>query len=131
MITPSTHLRPAGLSAGGLGARDHEVFAVLFLDNRHRLIEYVELFRGTIDAASVYPREIVKAALLRNAAAVTLVHNHPSGKVEPSREDRAVTTRVVEAGETIGIEVLDHVIIGETPFPSKSTGSYRKTVGSR
>lgn len=78
-----------------LGAKlagfEHEVFAVLFLDNRHRLIEYVEMFRGTIDSASVYPREVVKEALRLNAAAVIFSHNHPSGHPEPSQADRTLT----------------------------------------
>jgi DNA repair protein RadC len=70
-----------------LSARDHEVFTVLFLDNRHRVIECLEMFRGTIDGASVYPREVVKEALRQNAAAVILSHNHPSGVAEPSQAD--------------------------------------------
>lgn len=78
-----------------LGALEHEIFSVLFLDNRHRLIEYVELFRGTIDGASVFPREVVKEALARNAAALICCHGHPSGDPTPSRADEMVTRRLV------------------------------------
>lgn len=91
----------------------HEVFACLFLDNRHRVIVFEELFRGTIDAASVYPREVVRRALDLNAAAVILAHNHPSGVAEPSGADERMTERLVEALGTVGIRVLDHFVIGE------------------
>ena len=77
-----------------LGALEHEVFAALFLDNRHRLIEYVELFRGTIDGASVHPREVVKEALARNAAALIFCHCHPSGQASPSQADELITRRL-------------------------------------
>ena len=97
-----------------LGALDHEVFAALFLDNRHRLIEYVELFRGTIDGASVHPREVVKEALARNAAALIFCHCHPSGQASPSTADEQITRRLKEALALVDIRVLDHVIIGET-----------------
>jgi DNA repair protein RadC len=79
-----------------LGTLEHELFVVLLLDNRHRLIDYVELFRGTIDGASVHPREIVKLALQKNAAAVIVAHNHPSGVAEPSQADELITQRVKE-----------------------------------
>ena len=79
-----------------LGTRPHEVFGILYLDNRHRLIEWQELFRGTIDGASVHPREVVKEALARNAAACILVHNHPSGVAEPSQADELITRRLSE-----------------------------------
>lgn len=91
---------------------EHEVFAVLFLDNRHRVIDYVELFRGTIDGASVHPREVVKEALARNAAAVVFAHNHPSGVPEPSQADLHLTRRLKEACGIVDIRVLDHIIIG-------------------
>jgi DNA repair protein RadC len=94
-----------------LGALEHESFAVLLLDNRHRLIDYVELFRGTIDGASVHPREVVKLALARNAAAVVLAHPHPSGLPEPSRADEVITRRLQEALALVDIRVVDHVII--------------------
>jgi DNA repair protein RadC len=83
------------------------------LDARHRLIEYVELFRGTIDGASVHPREVVKQALARNAAAVILAHNHPSGVCEPSQADELVTRRLREALQLVDIRVLDHMIVAD------------------
>jgi len=119
------------LLRGRMAHLDRERFVVVLLNTKNAVIASPTVSIGTLSSCLVHPREVFKPAIQAGAAAVILVHNHPSGKVEPSREDRAVTTRVVEAGETIGIEVLDHVIIGETPFPSKSTGSYRKTVGSR
>ena len=91
----------------------HEVFACLFLDNRHRLIAFEELFRGTIDGASVHPREVVRRVLHFNAAAVILSHNHPSGVAEPSRADVRLTRRLVDALALVDVRVLDHVIIGE------------------
>ena len=90
----------------------HEVFGVLFLDNQHHLIEDVELFRGTIDGASVYPREVLKEALSHNAAAVIFYHNHPSGLAEPSQADQAITARLVAALKLVDIRVLDHIIVG-------------------
>jgi DNA repair protein RadC len=97
-----------------LGALEHEVFAALFLDNRHRLIEYVELFRGTIDGASVHPREVVKEALARNAAALIFCHCHPSGQASPSQADELITRRLREALALVDIRVLDHFVVGET-----------------
>jgi len=96
-----------------LGHRDHEVFACLFLDNRHRVIAFDELFRGTIDGASVYPREVVKAALRHNAAAVILAHNHPSGVAEPSAADTRLTERLRDALALVDIRLLDHIVVGE------------------
>jgi DNA repair protein RadC len=97
-----------------LGGLDYEVFAVLFLSTRLRLIEYVELFRGTVDGAAVHSREVVKEALARNAAAVILAHNHPSGDPSPSETDREITSRLEEALSLVDIRVLDHLVIGET-----------------
>lgn len=99
-----------------LGTLEHEIFAVLLLDTRHRLIDYVELFRGTINGASVHPREVVKLALARNAAALVLAHPHPSGSPEPSQADELITHRLKEALALVDIAVLDHVIVagGET-----------------
>jgi len=94
-----------------LAGHDHEVFAILFLDNRHRVIEFVPLFRGTIDGASVYPREVVKEALARNAAAVILAHNHPSGVAEPSAADELITNRLRDALALIDVRVLDHLVV--------------------
>ncbi len=91
----------------------HEVFACLFLDNRHRVIRYEELFRGTIDGASVHPREVVRHALLSNAAAVIFAHNHPSGVAEPSQADLHITQRLKEALALVDIRVLDHLIVGD------------------
>ncbi|WP_027857940.1 RadC family protein [Marinobacterium jannaschii] len=93
--------------------RQREVFACLLLDNRHRVISYEELFFGTIDAASVYPREVVKKALEQNAAALILAHNHPSGVAEPSRADRQITDRLMKALQTVDIRVLDHMVVGD------------------
>ena len=92
---------------------EHEVFCCLYLDKRHRLIEFQELFRGTIDGASVHPREIVKLALQRNAAAVIIAHNHPSGVAEPSQADELITQRVKEALGLVDIRLLDHIIVGD------------------
>lgn len=94
-----------------LGPLEHEIFAGMFLDARHRLIEYRELFRGTIDGATVYPREVVKEALALNAAAVILAHNHPSGIPEPSEADRSITQRLAKALSLLDVRVLDHVVI--------------------
>jgi DNA repair protein RadC len=94
-----------------LGALEHESFCVLLLDSRHRLIEYVELFRGTIDGASVHPREVVKLALAKNAAALVLAHPHPSGVAEPSHADELITKRLISALSLVDIRVLDHVIV--------------------
>jgi DNA repair protein RadC len=96
-----------------LAGYPHEVFACLFLDNRHRLIEYEELFRGTIDGASVHPREVVRRALRANAAAVIFAHNHPSGVAEPSQSDLRITQRLKDALGLVEVRVLDHVIIGD------------------
>ena len=95
-----------------LGHQEREVFAVLFLDNQHQLISYQELFYGTVDSASVYPREVAKAALQTNAAAVIFAHNHPSGIAEPSECDKRITTRLVDALKLLDIRVLDHVVVG-------------------
>ncbi len=91
----------------------HELFCCLFLDNRHRVLRFNELFRGTIDGTSVYPREVVKEALAVNAAAVILAHNHPSGVAEPSQADERITRRLKSALELVDIRLLDHLIIGD------------------
>ncbi len=92
---------------------DHELFCCLFLDNRHRVLRFDELFRGTIDGTSVYPREVVKEALGVNAAAVILAHNHPSGVAEPSQADERITKRLKSALELVDIRLLDHFIVGD------------------
>lgn len=93
--------------------RQREAFYILFLDNQHRVIQGEVLFEGTIDAASVYPREVVKRALQLNAAALILAHNHPSGIAEPSQADRRITQRLVDALQLVDIRVLDHFVIGD------------------
>ena len=93
--------------------RDHEVFCCLFLDNRNRLLSFEELFRGTIDGASVYPREVVKRALDRRAAALIFAHNHPSGIAEPSQADEFITRRLKDALALVDIRVIDHLIVGD------------------
>jgi DNA repair protein RadC len=102
-----------GYLAAQLRDRAHEVFACLFLDTRHRVIAFEELFRGTLDGASVYPREVAKAALRHNAAALILAHNHPSGVAEPSAADLAITRRLKDALALLDVRVLDHVIVGD------------------
>lgn len=97
---------------------EREVFAVLLLDSQHRLIACEELFFGTIDAAAVYPREVVKLTLSRNAAAVIFAHNHPSGIPEPSSADRRITERLVNALATVDVSVLDHLVIGQVDVVS-------------
>jgi DNA repair protein RadC len=92
--------------------REHEVFGCLYLDHRHRVLEFAELFRGTIDGASVYPREVVKAALGCNSAAVIFFHNHPSGEASPSEADKTLTQRLRTALALVDIRVLDHFVIG-------------------
>lgn len=95
-----------------LGHYEHEVFYAVWLNTCHQIIHHGELFRGTIDGASVYPREVVKTALACNAAAVIFAHNHPSGSPEPSSADREITRRLKEALSLFDIRVLDHFIIG-------------------
>jgi DNA repair protein RadC len=95
-----------------LADRPYEVFAVLFLDNRHRVLSFEEMFRGTLDGASVHPREVVRAALEHNAAACIFAHNHPSGVAEPSAADRNITHQLRDALQLIGARVLDHLVIG-------------------
>lgn len=90
----------------------YEVFGCLFLDNRHRVLGFAELFRGTVDGASVHPREVVRACIEHNACAVIFAHNHPSGVAEPSAADRAITRDLRDALQTIGVRVLDHLVIG-------------------
>lgn len=95
-----------------LSEREHEVFCVLFLDNKHRAIAFDEMFRGTIDGASVHPREVVKESLRHNAAAVIIAHNHPSGVPEPSAADAAITRRLQESLALVDVRVLDHFVVG-------------------
>jgi DNA repair protein RadC len=99
-----------------LAHMEHEIFAVLWLDNSHRVIAFESMFRGTIDGASVYPREIVKAALAHNAAACILCHNHPSGIAEPSQADRHITDKVKSALDLVGVRTIDHVLVAESVY---------------
>jgi DNA repair protein RadC len=103
----------AELFVGKLASLDAERFAVLFMDHQHRVIQYEELFFGTIDAASIHPREVIKRALHHNAATVLFAHNHPSGDTTPSRADEWITTRLKEALGLVDVRVLDHFIVGE------------------
>jgi len=95
-----------------LGALQHEEFHVLWLDNRHRILECQKLFTGTIDGASIHPREVVRAALSANACAAIFAHNHPSGISEPSAADRAITNELRDALRLIGVRILDHIVVG-------------------
>jgi DNA repair protein RadC len=95
-----------------LGHLEHEVFCVAFLDAQHRLLEFREMFKGSLTQTSVYPREVVKAALACNAAAVVLSHNHPSGQAEPSRADEFLTQALKSALQLVDVRVLDHIVVG-------------------
>lgn len=95
-----------------LAEREQEVFSVIFMDNKHRILSYEELFYGTIDAAAVYPREVVKRALALNAAALIVAHNHPSGDPEPSISDDQITNKLVQALKLVDIRLLDHIVVG-------------------
>lgn len=108
--SPSQLKRYAALHLAQL---EHESFSVLYLDAHHRLLEMQTLFRGTLSQASVYPREVVKEALARNAAALVLAHNHPSGIAEPSRADEYLTQTLKSALQLVDIRVLDHLVVGQ------------------
>lgn len=97
-----------------LATEEREIFSAYLLDNRHQLIKRVDLFTGTIDGAEVHPREVVKAALAANAAAVIFAHNHPSGDPEPSQADIRVTRRLKDALALVDVRVLDHIVVGVT-----------------
>lgn len=116
-LTPGQPIRSPADSRDFLIARlrdrPHEVFCCLFLDNRHRVLAFDELFQGTIDNTTVYPREVVRQALRRNAAAVILAHNHPSGVAEPSEADQLITRRIRGALELIDVRLLDHFVVGD------------------
>lgn len=101
-----------------LRAYPHEVFACLFLDNRHRVICFEELFSGTIDGASVHPREVIRRSIHHNAAALIFAHNHPSGVAEPSQSDRLITRRLKDALALIDVRVLDHLVVGDSEVVS-------------
>ncbi len=111
-----------GLLRGRIANQDRENFVAVLLNTKNEVIESPTISVGTLSSSLVHPREVFKPAIRASAASVVLSHNHPSGKVEPSREDKEVTKRLVEAAEIIGIEVLDHVIIGEEYFSMKEHG---------
>ncbi|MCA3749654.1 MAG: DNA repair protein RadC [Rubrobacter sp.] len=111
-----------GLLSGRIANLDREHFVVVLLNTKNEVIEAPTVSVGTLSSSLVHPREVFKPAIRASAASVVLAHNHPSGRVEPSREDREVTGRMVEAGGVIGIEVLDHVIVGEGYFSMKEHG---------
>lgn len=92
-------------------ALEHEIFAMMLLDTRHTLIDYLEPFRGTLAQASVYPREVVKIALKANAAAVVIAHNHPSGALEPSQADKTLTAQLRQALQLVDVRLLDHILV--------------------
>lgn len=102
-----------GYLTSQLRHQQREIFAVLLLDCQHRLVAYKEVFQGTIDSASVHPREVVKLALHHNAAALIVAHNHPSGVAEPSQADQRITARLKTALELVGVTLLDHMIVGD------------------
>ncbi|WP_435951499.1 RadC family protein [Dryocola sp. BD626] len=101
-----------------LTTEQREIFMVLFLDNQHRIIKHTPMFSGTLSHVEVHPREIVREAMKSNAAAVILAHNHPSGRAEPSKADRAITERIVKACLFMEIRVLDHLVIGRGEYVS-------------
>lgn len=105
--------RAGDYCASRLRGMEHEAFLCMFLDTRHRVLLCEEMFRGTLDGAEVHPREVVKRALELNAAAVIFAHNHPSGTMEPSAGDRAVTVRLKQALALVDVRVLDHFIVGD------------------
>jgi DNA repair protein RadC len=102
--------------------REYEVFTVLFLDTQHRLLAVEDMFRGTLDAASVYPREILKAALACNAGALILAHNHPSGDPSPSEADKRITHHIKDVVGLVAIRTLDHVVVGEGTYSFAENG---------
>ena len=116
--TLSTPAASAVALAALLQDEPGEVFAILCLSTKHRVIAYHEVSRGTLDATLVHPREVFKAALLANAAAIIVTHNHPSGDPSPSPDDMALTRRLVDSGKLIGVDVLDHIVIGDGRYVS-------------
>jgi DNA repair protein RadC len=104
------------------GKHEREHFALMLLDSQHKVLECNVIFSGTIDGASIYPREIVKAALYANAAAVILAHNHPSGQPEPSNADKRITERIKSALALLDIRVLDHIIVGDSCYSFAQSG---------
>jgi DNA repair protein RadC len=120
MTNPSDTLDYFRLFYAGKQEREH--FALMLLDSQHKVLECNVIFSGTIDGASIYPREIVKAALYANAAAVILAHNHPSGQPEPSTADKRITERIKSALALLDIRVLDHIIVGDSCYSFAQSG---------
>ena len=110
--------RAADLAAQVLKGEDQEIFLVFLLDIKNQVLGYVEAARGGLDSCPIDPRVIFRAAVLQGAAAIIVVHNHPSGDTEPSKEDVKLTKRLKEAGELLGIAVLDHLVIGDGSYAS-------------
>lgn len=105
-----------------LKGNQSEVFACLFLDSKHRVLEFQEMFRGSINSATIHPREVVKAALQLNAAAVIFAHNHPSGETEPSTQDVELTIKLKAVLQVIDVRVLDHLVVGDTVLSMTDAG---------
>lgn len=110
--------------AAKLSAYECEIFACLFLDSTHRVLAWIEMFRGSVNTATVHPREVVKEALRLNAAAIILTHNHPSGDSTPSQDDIALTDRLQEILKVIDVKVLDHLIVGDKITALSDTGYF-------
>ena len=121
ILSPTAAKEAIGLKLTGL---EHEVFGCLFLDSRHQVLAWREMFRGSINRNSIHPREVVKEALAINAAAVILAHNHPSGGNEPSKEDLELTRALTEILKVIDVRVLDHLIVGEEILSLSETGHH-------
>lgn len=119
--TPTAAKEAIGLKFAGL---EYELFACLFLDSRHQVLAWREMFRGSINRNSIHPREVVKEALTLNAAAVILAHNHPSGGIEPSKEDLELTRTLTEILKVIDVRVLDHLIVGDEVVSLAETGHH-------
>lgn len=118
----SSKMAKEAIATKFLNYPEREVFGCLFLDSQHRIIEWKELFFGTINVNTVYPREVVKAALQLNAASVIFAHNHPSGSVTPSQQDRELTKTLTDILKVIHVRVLDHLIIGDSVFSMTDSG---------
>ena len=121
ILSPTSAKEAIGLKLTGL---EHEVFGCLFLDSRHQVLAWREMFRGSINRNSVHPREVVKEALALNAASVIIAHNHPSSGIQPSKEDLELTRTLTEILKVIDVRVLDHLIVGEEVLSLSETGHH-------
>ena len=121
ILSPTAAKEAIGLKLTGL---EHEVFGCLFLDSRHQVLAWREMFRGSINRNSVHPREVVKEALALNAASIIIAHNHPSGGIRPSKEDLELTRTLTEILKVIDVRVLDHLIVGEEVLSLSETGQH-------